>query len=144
MILRILAIEDPENERLQKLYEKAPQFLSEMRIEPIFAYGFPKDKLDELNRAQMELNMKLGSRREIMERMGKQNIPDLLDEIDEDMIRMGLLQTKITQMSSGMFGNGENPTEENGEQNENPTDEENQENEDEDTDIYENNEVEES
>lgn len=143
MILRILAIEDPENERLQKLYEKAPQFLSEMRIEPIFAYGFPKDKLDELNRAQMELNMKLGSRREIMERMGKQNIPDLLDEIDEDMIRMGLLQAKITQMSSGMFGNGENPTEENGEQNENPTDEENQENEDEDTDIYENNEVEE-
>lgn len=136
MILRILAIEDPENERLQKLYEKAPQFLSEMRIEPIFAYGFPKDKLDELNRAQMELNMKLGSRREIMERMGKQNIPDLLDEIDEDMIRMGLLQTKITQMSSGMFGNEENPMGE-------PNEEQNEENEGEDTDIYENNEVEE-
>lgn len=119
MILRMLAVEDPDNERLVKLREKAPEFLSEMRIEPIFAYGFPKDKLDELNRAQMELNMKLGSRREIMERMGKQNIPDLLDEIDEDMIHMGLLQTKITQMSSGMFGgNEENPMGENTEPNE--------------------------
>ena len=48
-----------------------------MLVEPVFAYGFPKDKMDELQRAQLELNMKLGSRREIMERMGKQNIPEL-------------------------------------------------------------------
>ena len=122
MILRILSIEDPENTRLVKLQELAPDFLAEMRIEPIFAYGFPKDKLDELNRAQMELNMKIGSRREVMERMGKQNIPDLLEEIDEDMIRMGLLQTKITQMSSSMMLGGEEQTPPT-EQNEETTDE---------------------
>lgn len=99
MILRILAIEDPENSRLIKLEKKEPNFLAEMKIEPIFAYGFPKDKTDELNRAQMELNMKLSSRREIMERMGKQNIPELLDEIDEDQLHLGFLQAKVQQMS---------------------------------------------
>ena len=101
MILRILAVEDPENPRLIELQGKAPDFLAEMRIEPIFAYGFPKDKTDELNRAQMELNMKLSSRREIMERMGKQNIPELLDEIDEDLIHLGLLQSRIDALSGG-------------------------------------------
>ena len=99
MILRILAIEDPDNERLVRLQQIAPDFLSDMRIEPVFAYGFPKDKTDELNRAQMELNMKLSSRREIMERMGKQNIPELLDEIDEDQLHQGLLQARINQFS---------------------------------------------
>ena len=141
MILRILAVEDPENERLQKLYDKTPNFLSEMRIEPIFAYGFPKDKTDELNRAQMELNMKIGSRREVMERMGKQNIPDLLDEIDEDMIRMGLLQTQIAQMSSqNLAGSPEMPEGLPNEPfSENPEGNESEENED----IIENNEEEE-
>ena len=106
MILRILSVEDPENPRLVKLQEKESNFLAEMRIEPIFAYGFPKDKTDELNRAQMELNMKLSSRREIMERMGKQNIPELLDEIDEDVIHQGLLQARIEALS-GMGNNDE-------------------------------------
>ena len=44
MILRILAIEDPDNPRLMELQEREPNFLSEMKIEPVFAYGFPKDK----------------------------------------------------------------------------------------------------
>lgn len=101
MILRMMQVEDPDNERLQQLLKKSSRFLSEMRIEPIFAYGFPKDKTDELNRAQMELNMKLSSRREIMERMGKQNIPELLEEIDEDSIHLGILQQRIAQLSGG-------------------------------------------
>lgn len=107
MILRILSIEDPDNKRLKKLMKKVPDFLSEMLIEPVFAYGFPKDKMDELQRAQMELQMKLGTRREIMERMGKQNIPELLDEIDEDTIHLGLLQARINQLSSAMSGEGD-------------------------------------
>ena len=101
MILRMMQVEDPDNKRLKQLLKKSPEFLSEMRIEPIFAYGFPKDKTDELNRAQMELNMKLSSRREIMERMGKQNIPELLEEIDEDSIHLGILQQRIAQLSGG-------------------------------------------
>lgn len=107
MILRILSIEDPDNKRLKKLMKKVPDFLSEMLIEPVFAYGFPKDKMDELQRAQMELQMKLGTRREIMERMGKQNVPELLNEIDEDTIHLGLLQARINQLSSAMSGEGD-------------------------------------
>lgn len=110
IMLRILAIEDPENSRLVELQNMEPNFLAEMKIEPVFAYGFPKDKTDELNRAQMELNMKLSSRREIMERIGKQNIPELLDEIDEDAVRLGVLLAKIEQLQSSMrMGMEESP-----------------------------------
>ena len=122
MILRILSIEDPQNERLKKLKQLSPNFLSEMRIVPVFAYGFPKDRADELNRAQMELNMKLSSRREIMERIGKQNIPELLREIDEDALQQGMVQSQIQQMAMMMGGSNEEgessegePTEESGE-----------------------------
>ena len=123
MILRMLAIEDPDNERLKKLRKKSPNFLTEMRIEPVFAYGFPKDKMDELNRAQMELGMKLSSRREIMERMGKQNIPELLKEIDEEAIHSNMLQMG---MGALMGNSGNTPSE---------SDEDEDEDEDEDTII---------
>lgn len=111
MILRILQIEDPDNKRLEKLLKKEPDFLNEMKIEPVFAYGFPKDKMDELNRAQLELNMKLSTRREIMERMGKQNVPELLDEIDEDTIRQAIVQIRIQQMASEMSSATGSPNE---------------------------------
>lgn len=107
MILRILEVEDPENERLTELLEKEPNFFSDMKIEPVFAYGFPKDKMDELQRAQLELQMKLGSRREIMERMGKQNIPELLEEIDEDAMQQGLWMAKIQELATGMSPNAD-------------------------------------
>lgn len=100
MILKILAVEDPDNTRLEQLNKLAPMFISEYKISPVFAYGFPKDKMDELQRAQLELQMKLSSRREIMERMGKQNIPELLDEIDEDLIHLGLLQARINEIGN--------------------------------------------
>lgn len=107
MILRILKIEDPENERLLAIEELSPNFLSEMRIEPIFAYGFPKDKMDELNRAQMEFNMRIGSRREVMERLGKQNIPELLNEIDDDAMQQAIIQQQIQRIAMGAGGMGE-------------------------------------
>lgn len=99
MILRMLAVEDPDNERLKNLMKKAPNFLSEMRIEPVFAYGFPKDRADELNKAQTELGMKISSRREIMERLGKQNIPELLEEIDAQQVHDALLMNRVQQMA---------------------------------------------
>ena len=81
-------------------------------IKPVFAFGFPKDRTDELNRAQMELNMKISSRREIMERMGKQNIPELLEEIDEDAIEQGLLQARISEALHEMMGASDESNEE--------------------------------
>lgn len=115
MILKIVSLKDKDNKRLKALLKKYPTFLQEMYIEPVFPYGFPKDKTDELNRAQMELNMKLSSRKEIMERMGKQNIPELLDEIDNDAIREGLLQARLQQMS---FGSSEDDTQDSSENDE--------------------------
>ena len=83
-----------------------------MKIAPVFAYGFPKDKMDELQRAQLELQMKLGSRREIMERIGKQNIPELLQEIDDDAMQQAIIQMQIQKVALGAgVPNGE-PTEE--------------------------------
>lgn len=101
MILRILEIEDPRNKRLRELKKLAPNFRSEMRIVPVFAYGFPKDRMDELNRAEIELRLQLGSRKEIMERMGKQNIDQLLEQIDDDTLHKALLQQKLQEALGG-------------------------------------------
>ena len=113
MILRILEVEDPKNERLRAIKKAVPKYLSELHIEPVFCFGFPKDKMDELQRAQMELQMKLGSRREIMERLGKQNIQELMQEIDDDALQQAVVQMEIQkialqgQMES--MGGGEMP-----------------------------------
>ena len=72
-----------------------------MRIVPVFAYGFPKDRMDELNRAEIELRLQLGSRKEIMERMGKQNIDQLLEQIDDDTLHKALLQQKLQEALGG-------------------------------------------
>lgn len=99
MILRIMDIENPDDERLVALKEAFPNYRREIYIEPIFAYGFPKDKMDELQRAQLELQMKLGSRREIMERLGKQNIPQLLQEIDDDAMQQAVVNMEIQKVA---------------------------------------------
>jgi hypothetical protein len=106
MIFKITQKMEPDNDYVKKLLKKDKKFLSTMRVVPVFAYGFPKDKMDELNRAQLELSMKIADRREIMERMNKQNIPQLLEEIDKDLIHQALLQVQINEMTQG---EGEQP-----------------------------------
>ena len=107
MILQMLQVEDPKNDRLKQLSKISPEFMNELRISPVFAFGFPKDKTDELNRAQMELSMKLGSRREIMERLGKQNIDDLMREIDEDTVRSKLMENPFSEEDGMNFDEDE-------------------------------------
>ena len=87
--------------------------MNELRVSPVFAFGFPKDKTDELNRAQMELSMKLGSRREIMERLGKQNIDDLMREIDEDTVRSKLMENPFSEEDGMNFDEDEEDDEDN-------------------------------
>lgn len=115
MIIRILKVEDPSNSRLKELFKLAPHFISEYKVEPIFAFGFPKDKMDELQRAQMEINMQIASRHEIMERMGKQNIPELLQEIDDEAVHQVEMQARMQQMAAELMGTTQSPTEENDE-----------------------------
>ena len=111
MMLRILQVENPEDERLVKILEMEPDFVSSMNVEPVFAYGFPKDKQDDLNKADVELRLRISSRREIMERMGKQNVPELMEEIDQEFIEQTMLQLRINQLAveSQMGGGSQNP-----------------------------------
>lgn len=121
MILRIVAVEDPDNKRLEVLrgFEEngtLDDFLTEMRIEPVFAFGFPKDKMEDLQRAQIEAQLKIGSRREWMERLGKNNVPELLEEIDEDMVTLAAVEAtaqatsqRIIMEAAGGMGGGEIP-----------------------------------
>lgn len=104
IILKILQKEAPQDERLGKILEMSPEFLTEMKVVPVFAFGFPKDKMDDLQRAQLEAQLKIGSRREWMERMGKQNVPELLQEIDEDMIEQAMLQVKLQETIGASMG----------------------------------------
>lgn len=67
-----LAIEQPEG------------FFDRYWIEPKFTYNLPNDRLVQLNEAEIELRLKLGSRQEVMERMGKTDIPKLTSEMEAD------------------------------------------------------------
>ena len=127
MMMREIQIMNPDDERLQNILELNPDFMTECQIDPVFAYGFPKDKMDELQRAQLELQMKLGSRREIMERMGKQNIDELLKAIDDDTIQQAMVQVKVNQLVEGMGMNNENGDENQNEEGEEGISEEPQE-----------------
>lgn len=106
LILKILQVEDPKNKRLKVLLSDK-DFMDEMHICPVFAFGFPKDRMDELNRANMELQLKIASRKEVMERMGKQNIPDLLQEIDDDTLQQAAVQAEAQKIGMDMGGQEE-------------------------------------
>jgi hypothetical protein len=91
------------------------RFEDEFIAAPIFPYGFPNDKMTELQTADYELRLKLNSRRRILERMGENNIPDLMKEIEADAIRTAKLDGKIMQLSGQMMGMGLGaPTQEGG------------------------------
>lgn len=109
IILKVLQVETPDERRLQEILQKEPDFITDMKVVPIFAFGFPKDKMDDLQRAQIEAQLKIGSRREWMERMGKQNVPELLEEIDEDMIEQAMLQVKLQETLGASMGMGGSP-----------------------------------
>lgn len=95
IIIKILQVMEPENKRLQALLEFNEDFLTECEVSPVFDMGLPKDALNELNKAQMELGMKITSRREVMNKLGKENVPALLEEIDEDIIEQRLLEMEL-------------------------------------------------
>lgn len=51
---------------------------------PKFKYALPNDRLQMLNEINLELNLGIGSRKEAMERLGKGNITELMEQIEED------------------------------------------------------------
>jgi len=92
MITKIVRKVDPSN----KLLKKCPKdFEKDLSVEPVFTYGLPQDRASELNQANLELTMKVASRREIMNRLGKKNVPDLLNEINEDLALLNSLNSSM-------------------------------------------------
>lgn len=54
------------------------------RAKPLWKYNLPNDRLSMLNEAQLELKMKIGSRLEIMNRLGKKNNVLIMQQIEQD------------------------------------------------------------
>lgn len=78
----------------------------------------PKDKLIELQQIQLELKLGLESRVHAMQRIGRENIPELIREIDEDVKRVPWFygvavesNEENPQVNSGLM-NGSTPIEE--------------------------------
>jgi hypothetical protein len=98
MTLRIMLKVSPDS--VEGVDEK---MVSDYKVEPVFTYGLPYDRLQDLQQADLELRLKINSRRSIMNRMGQKDVPSLLDEIDEDSLKQG----EIQNAASGMMGNNE-------------------------------------
>lgn len=60
------------------------KFFNRYVVEIVWKYNLPNDRMSMLNESGMELSHRIASRREIMERMGKKNIPKILAEISKD------------------------------------------------------------
>ena len=88
-VIRIAQKFDPKNESIKSLPK---DFVKNYVVEPIFSYGFPQDRMNDLQQAQLEILMNIGSRREIMERLGKSNVTELMDEIMKDIEDIGNAQ----------------------------------------------------
>ena len=71
---------------IAKEYEgKESMFFSRFTSTPIWKYNLPSDRLGMINEAAIEIANNIASRKEVMERLGKENIPKLLKEIEDDM-----------------------------------------------------------
>lgn len=73
------------------------KFFNRYVVEIVWQYNLPNDRMSLLNEAQIELTQGIGSRREIMERLGKRNIPKILAEIKEDMELKASMEAQQTQ-----------------------------------------------
>jgi hypothetical protein len=60
------------------------RYFNRYRAVPVFTYNLPNDRLAQLNEINLEVQLKIASRREVMERLGKKDIPKLLSEIEKD------------------------------------------------------------
>lgn len=105
MLVEIAGVHAPDDPRLQEL---GPDFLNEMRAEPVWSYGFPQDRAGELQNLQMEFGMGLASIPEAMNRLGKENVPDLMREIKRDKIEQAETAAEVFAINpQGMGEDGD-------------------------------------
>lgn len=119
----IIKVNDYTIKIFRKLNKEFPLFkelpdenaMEMLRMEPIFKYGLPQDQLSEIQIAQSELSAKVASKREIMERMGKKNIPKIQQEIEQEAqadAEMANYANELAMSSMGGGGGENTPPEE--------------------------------
>lgn len=95
MTIRILRIYDKNNKFLLQL---SPDFEDMYTVEPVFCYGFPRDKTVDLQNAQMELTLKLNTRRNIMNELGYDNVPALITAVKQETLEFGQIDAMVQEM----------------------------------------------
>lgn len=98
-----------DNEAYQKLEKEETvdkKFFQKYAPETVWKYNLPNDRLGMLNEASIELSNGIGSRREIMERLGKENIPKIMKEVEEDAKFKAENQPKPQPFGGGGDPNG--------------------------------------
>lgn len=97
MILAFYKYYNAEDELFKALPD---DFIENYRCEAIFPYGFPMDRLGILQESQIELQLRVNSRKAIMNRLGFNNVPELQDEIDADVIANAQLDVEVQTMEA--------------------------------------------
>lgn len=101
IILKMIEKYDPKN----KLFKGLPKdFVNDYRIEPVWSYGFPTDRMQQLQEIQIEDQLKLGSRKEFMNRLGKNNVTDLMSEIETQRLEDAELEAQIGEITLNSGG----------------------------------------
>jgi len=67
-----------------KVPDNTNKFFDRIMALPVWKYNLPNDRQAMLMEIDIELRNKIASKREVMERLGKKNIPKILNEIASD------------------------------------------------------------
>lgn len=98
MMFKILVKYDKKNERLRNF--EFDDTRGDIRIEPVFKYGFPTDRMNTLQELQIESQMNLVSRTMALERLGANNAADLIEQIDSERIASAEIDSQVYELQT--------------------------------------------
>jgi hypothetical protein len=84
-------------------------FEDNFKISPVFKYGFPQDKQIQYLLADTAIRLRLDSRKNILNNMGVNNVPELLQEIEEDVLSQAKLDLEVSSLNPESKDNSEIP-----------------------------------
>lgn len=81
------------------LYKKITKIeIEDYKVEAVFSYGFPSDKMVQLQEMQIEQQLHLNSRRNQMNELGYDNVEGLMSEIDTERLQQAQVQSSINEL----------------------------------------------
>jgi hypothetical protein len=94
LIVKYARLYDAKNPDVVAM-DSSGKFEDEFKAEPVFPYGFPNDKMSDVQLADYEIRLKLNSRSRIMERMGVNNVQELSKEIEDEALADATFSAKV-------------------------------------------------